>query len=162
VLPAEGPLIVGGDFNAWFGYRDAAFKEIARWSAPRRWTTGAQRSDRCVSITCWPVSRRAGGRPSRAPAAATDPITIRSSQCWMFAREVHMRLATIVGCIAAVSTALAGAPAAPPVTRCGIEMRNVALHVADGVVLEAARSTASSSVIRRSIRRSSTIRIPTR
>ena len=48
-----------------------------------------------------------------------------------------MRLATIIGCIAALSTALAGAPAAPPVTRCGIEMRNVALHVADGVVLEA-------------------------
>ena len=44
-----------------------------------------------------------------------------------------MRLAAIIGSIAIVSTAL---PAAP-VTRCGIEMRNVALHVADGVVLEA-------------------------
>jgi endonuclease/exonuclease/phosphatase family metal-dependent hydrolase len=29
VLPADGPLIVGGDFNSWFGYRDAAFKELA-------------------------------------------------------------------------------------------------------------------------------------
>jgi endonuclease/exonuclease/phosphatase family metal-dependent hydrolase len=28
-LPAEGPLIVGGDFNSWFGYRDAAYKQLA-------------------------------------------------------------------------------------------------------------------------------------
>jgi hypothetical protein len=64
-----------------------------------------------------------------------DPITIRSSQFWMFDREVHMRFATIIGWIAVVSTSLTGA-AAPPVTRCGIEMRNVSLHVAEGVVLE--------------------------
>jgi endonuclease/exonuclease/phosphatase family metal-dependent hydrolase len=28
-LPTEGPLIVGGDFNSWFGFRDAAYKELA-------------------------------------------------------------------------------------------------------------------------------------
>jgi hypothetical protein len=47
-----------------------------------------------------------------------------------------MRLATTIGSLAIASAALAAAPAAP-VTRCGIEMRNVALHVADGVVLDA-------------------------
>jgi endonuclease/exonuclease/phosphatase family metal-dependent hydrolase len=28
-LPQDGPLIVGGDFNAWFGFRDAAYRELA-------------------------------------------------------------------------------------------------------------------------------------
>ena len=50
VLPADGPLIVGGDFNAWFGYRDAAFKELARVVPPassddRRATFGPMRLD---------------------------------------------------------------------------------------------------------------------
>ena len=50
VLPAEGPLIVGGDFNSWFGYRDAAFKELARTVPPaasddRRATFGPMRLD---------------------------------------------------------------------------------------------------------------------
>ena len=44
VLPADGPLIVGGDFNAWFGYRDAAFKELARRGA----AGGVRRSARDV------------------------------------------------------------------------------------------------------------------
>jgi endonuclease/exonuclease/phosphatase family metal-dependent hydrolase len=34
VLPSSGPLIVGGDFNAWFGFRDAAFKEMAKLAHP--------------------------------------------------------------------------------------------------------------------------------
>lgn len=29
VLPRDGPLIVGGDLNAWFGYHDAAYRELA-------------------------------------------------------------------------------------------------------------------------------------
>jgi endonuclease/exonuclease/phosphatase family metal-dependent hydrolase len=33
-LPADGPLIVGGDFNAWFGFRDAAYKELADRLSP--------------------------------------------------------------------------------------------------------------------------------
>jgi len=50
VLPADGPLIVGGDFNSWFGYRDAAFKELARVVPPaasddRRATFGPMRLD---------------------------------------------------------------------------------------------------------------------
>lgn len=50
VLPPEGPLIVGGDFNSWFGYRDAAFKELARLVPPaasddRRATFGPMRLD---------------------------------------------------------------------------------------------------------------------
>lgn len=54
VLPAEGPLIVGGDFNAWFGYRDAAFKEIARVVPPaaaddRRATFGPMRLDHVLA-----------------------------------------------------------------------------------------------------------------
>jgi endonuclease/exonuclease/phosphatase family metal-dependent hydrolase len=28
-LPADGPLIVGGDFNAWFGFHDAAYRQLA-------------------------------------------------------------------------------------------------------------------------------------
>ncbi len=50
VLPADGTLIVGGDFNAWFGYRDAAYKELARVvpgasSDDRRATFGPMRLD---------------------------------------------------------------------------------------------------------------------
>lgn len=50
VLPAEGTLVVGGDFNAWFGYRDAAYKELARLVPPassddRRPTFGPMRLD---------------------------------------------------------------------------------------------------------------------
>jgi endonuclease/exonuclease/phosphatase family metal-dependent hydrolase len=29
VLPADGPMILGGDLNSWFGYRDAAYRELA-------------------------------------------------------------------------------------------------------------------------------------
>jgi endonuclease/exonuclease/phosphatase family metal-dependent hydrolase len=29
VLPSDGALIVGGDFNAWFGFHDAAYRELA-------------------------------------------------------------------------------------------------------------------------------------
>ena len=29
-LPSDGPLIVGGDFNSWFGFRDAAYREFTR------------------------------------------------------------------------------------------------------------------------------------
>lgn len=29
VLPRDGALVLGGDFNAWFGYRDAAYRELA-------------------------------------------------------------------------------------------------------------------------------------
>lgn len=54
VLPETGPLIVGGDFNAWFGYRDAAFKEIARVVPPaasddRRATFGPMRLDHLMA-----------------------------------------------------------------------------------------------------------------
>ncbi|HYT69354.1 MAG TPA: endonuclease/exonuclease/phosphatase family protein [Vicinamibacterales bacterium] len=28
-LPADGPLILGGDFNAWFGFHDAAYRQLA-------------------------------------------------------------------------------------------------------------------------------------
>jgi endonuclease/exonuclease/phosphatase family metal-dependent hydrolase len=50
VLPAEGPLVVGGDFNAWFGFRDAAYRELARRVPPaadvdRRATFGPMRLD---------------------------------------------------------------------------------------------------------------------
>jgi endonuclease/exonuclease/phosphatase family metal-dependent hydrolase len=50
VLPASGPLIVGGDFNAWFGFRDAAYKELAKIAAPpqtldRRASFGPMRLD---------------------------------------------------------------------------------------------------------------------
>lgn len=34
VLPASGPLIIGGDFNAWFGFRDAAYRELAKVARP--------------------------------------------------------------------------------------------------------------------------------
>jgi endonuclease/exonuclease/phosphatase family metal-dependent hydrolase len=54
VLPADGPLIVAGDFNAWFGYRDAAFKELARLAPPaaaddRRPTFGPLRLDHVLA-----------------------------------------------------------------------------------------------------------------
>jgi len=29
VIPRQGPLIVGGDFNAWFGFVDSAYRELA-------------------------------------------------------------------------------------------------------------------------------------
>lgn len=29
-IPRDGPLIVGGDFNAWFGFFDTAYREMAR------------------------------------------------------------------------------------------------------------------------------------
>jgi endonuclease/exonuclease/phosphatase family metal-dependent hydrolase len=29
-LPREGSLVIGGDFNAWFGFRDAAYRELAK------------------------------------------------------------------------------------------------------------------------------------
>ena len=50
VLPADGPLVVGGDFNAWFGYRDAAYKALvekvpAPSSDDRRATFGPMRLD---------------------------------------------------------------------------------------------------------------------
>ena len=69
VLPADGPLIVGGDFNAWFGYRDAAFKELARVVPPaasddRRATFGPMRLDHLL-LGC----RTAGAPRSGAPAS---------------------------------------------------------------------------------------------
>jgi hypothetical protein len=50
-----------------------------------------------------------------------------------------VRLAVLLGFIAIIhvrSPSDGGQAAGPPATRCGIEMRNVALHVADGVVLD--------------------------
>src|SRR6266508_2732592 len=52
-----------------------------------------------------------------------------------------MRLAALLSWIAIAaiplrSSSYGGQAALAPRTRCGIEMRNVALHVADGVVLE--------------------------
>ena len=49
-LPADGPLILGGDLNSWFGYRDAAYRELARTLSPaatedRRATFGPMRLD---------------------------------------------------------------------------------------------------------------------
>jgi endonuclease/exonuclease/phosphatase family metal-dependent hydrolase len=49
VLP-PGPLVVGGDFNAWFGFHDAAYRELAKHAAPspqqdRRATFGPLRLD---------------------------------------------------------------------------------------------------------------------
>jgi endonuclease/exonuclease/phosphatase family metal-dependent hydrolase len=34
VLPAQGPLVIGGDFNAWFGFHDAAYRELAKHAPP--------------------------------------------------------------------------------------------------------------------------------
>lgn len=50
VLPKEGPLVVAGDFNAWFGYRDASYKELTKVVRPagsedRRATFGPLRLD---------------------------------------------------------------------------------------------------------------------
>jgi endonuclease/exonuclease/phosphatase family metal-dependent hydrolase len=49
-LPRDGALIVGGDFNAWFGFRDAAYREMAAHGKPadtedRRATFGPLRLD---------------------------------------------------------------------------------------------------------------------
>jgi endonuclease/exonuclease/phosphatase family metal-dependent hydrolase len=49
-LPAEGSLILGGDLNSWFGYRDSAYRQLAgtmaRASAEdRRPTFGPLRLD---------------------------------------------------------------------------------------------------------------------
>ena len=49
-LPATGAMIIGGDFNAWFGFRDAAYRELARLARPapgedRRPTFGPMRLD---------------------------------------------------------------------------------------------------------------------
>lgn len=49
-LPSDGPIIVGGDFNAWFGFHDAAYRELARRVPPasnvdRRATFGPMRLD---------------------------------------------------------------------------------------------------------------------
>jgi endonuclease/exonuclease/phosphatase family metal-dependent hydrolase len=50
VLPSEGPLIIGGDFNAWFGFHDAAYRELAKHAQPapgqdRRASFGPMRLD---------------------------------------------------------------------------------------------------------------------
>lgn len=49
-LPRDGALIVGGDFNAWFGFRDAAYRELAQQARradteDRRATFGPLRLD---------------------------------------------------------------------------------------------------------------------
>ena len=49
-LPREGALIVGGDLNSWFGYRDAAYRELAQklsgaTTEDRRATFGPMRLD---------------------------------------------------------------------------------------------------------------------
>jgi endonuclease/exonuclease/phosphatase family metal-dependent hydrolase len=70
VLPADGPLVLAGDFNAWFGYRDAAYKELVRrvpapWSDDRRATFGPMRLDHILTRLPegWRAStRRAGTR----------------------------------------------------------------------------------------------------
>jgi len=53
VLPKDGPLVIAGDFNAWFGYRDAAYKELAKIARPaaaedRRATFGPLRLDHAL------------------------------------------------------------------------------------------------------------------
>jgi endonuclease/exonuclease/phosphatase family metal-dependent hydrolase len=50
VLPHDGPLIIGGDFNAWFGFHDAAYRELAKHAQPapgqdRRASFGPMRLD---------------------------------------------------------------------------------------------------------------------
>jgi endonuclease/exonuclease/phosphatase family metal-dependent hydrolase len=70
VLPADGPLVLGGDFNAWFGYRDAAYKELVRLVPPpssddRRATFGPMRLDHILARlpAGWrAATRRAGAR----------------------------------------------------------------------------------------------------
>ena len=54
VLPPDGPLVLGGDFNAWFGYRDAAYKALAQKvpaasSDDRRATFGPMRLDHVLT-----------------------------------------------------------------------------------------------------------------
>jgi endonuclease/exonuclease/phosphatase family metal-dependent hydrolase len=54
VLPADGALVLGGDFNAWFGYRDAAYKVLravvaAPSSDDRRATFGPMRLDHVLA-----------------------------------------------------------------------------------------------------------------
>jgi len=49
-LPQDGALIVGGDLNSWFGYRDAAYRELAHslsgaTTDDRRATFGPMRLD---------------------------------------------------------------------------------------------------------------------
>jgi endonuclease/exonuclease/phosphatase family metal-dependent hydrolase len=49
-LRPDGPMILGGDLNSWFGYRDAAYRELARTlsraqSEDRRATFGPMRLD---------------------------------------------------------------------------------------------------------------------
>jgi endonuclease/exonuclease/phosphatase family metal-dependent hydrolase len=49
-LPPDGALIIGGDFNSWFGYHDAAFRQLAGGmshasSEDRRPTFGPMRLD---------------------------------------------------------------------------------------------------------------------
>lgn len=49
-LPRDVPAIVGGDLNSWFGYRDAAYRELTRTLTPaaredRRATFGPMRLD---------------------------------------------------------------------------------------------------------------------
>jgi endonuclease/exonuclease/phosphatase family metal-dependent hydrolase len=49
-LPKSGALAIGGDFNAWFGFRDAAYRELAAVAGPspeqdRRATFGPLRLD---------------------------------------------------------------------------------------------------------------------
>jgi endonuclease/exonuclease/phosphatase family metal-dependent hydrolase len=50
VLPRDGALVVGGDFNAWFGYKDAAYRQLAEvahhaQTEDRRPTFGPMRLD---------------------------------------------------------------------------------------------------------------------
>ena len=54
VLPEDGALVVAGDFNAWFGDRDAAVKELAKVvphvsSEDRRATFGPMRLDHVLA-----------------------------------------------------------------------------------------------------------------
>jgi endonuclease/exonuclease/phosphatase family metal-dependent hydrolase len=49
-LPADGSLIVGGDLNSWFGFRDAAYRQLAATlshasTEDRRPTFGPMRLD---------------------------------------------------------------------------------------------------------------------
>lgn len=50
VLPRTGALVIGGDFNAWFGFHDAAYRELTALAHPapgqdRRATFGPMRLD---------------------------------------------------------------------------------------------------------------------
>ena len=50
VLPQSGAMVIGGDFNAWFGFHDAAYRELAQLAQPapgqdRRATFGLMRLD---------------------------------------------------------------------------------------------------------------------